>query len=963
MAAGVIRFAEFELDRGAHELRHNGRVVPLERIPFDLLLLLVERPGQLRTREEIHERVWGSGVFLDSEAAINTAVRKVRRALNDDARNPHFIIRVQGMGYRFGGTVEPPQRDESSTLTQPNAVFGVEPEGRLMVGREEALARIRRLFAKASAGIRQVVFITGEPGIGKTTFARSFLGAIARDRVEHIGYGQCVEQYGSAEPYMPVLEGLTRLCRGPQGAALLAVVRRVAPSWLAQMPSLMSESEHEALQPITQGMTQQRMLREMAEALEVMAAETPLVLLLEDLHWSDPSTLDLIATVARRSEPACLMVLGTYRPVEILGGEHPLRAMKEELELHQQCIEMRLPLLSQADVGTYLARRFPDGEEHLSPLGIYARSEGNPLLMVNVVDYLAEQGSLTDADKVEAPRNIRQMIERNLQRLSDDEQHVLEAASVAGVEFSVAPIAAALDRPLGEIDACCTRLARGQQFVDAAGVVNWPDGTVAPSFRFHHALYQEVLYSRLPMSHRVELHRRIAVWAEQAYGTQATEIANELAHHYVSSHQPEKAVEYLYHAAQRATSRSAFPEALALARAALALIPKLPQNNPRDHREFELLGILVHAAKATEGWGSPKTIAGGERMLALARISGDEAELEAALRSTWYSHFCRGRYAEALELAEQMLWVAERGKRQAPIADAKTALGWLSLWMGRAGDAVRLFDGALTHCPDGAGRSSLIGMEPVAETFAFSAEGWWVAGYPDRAMHAAQSAVQRSRDLRLPLSLAQTLFPASWVATWCGQYEAACRLATEGAEIARHEGYPSVLAGCSFVLGWAAGLQGRFEQGTALIRRGTAGWTLAMCVFQHVMLAEVCLRAGQPRDALAALAKFDELARANGEHYGESEAPRLRAEALMMIDRSNETVAEQHLRDAVAISVQQGAKSMELRATTSLARLLAKHGKRDEARTMLAEIYNWFTEGFDTVDLKDAKALLDKLNQ
>jgi predicted ATPase len=229
-------------------------------------------------------------------------------------------------------------------------------------------------------------------------------------------------------------------------------------------------------------------------------------------------------------------------------------------------------------------------------------------------------------------------------------------------------------------------------------------------------------------------------------------------------------------------------------------------------------------------------------------------------------------------------------------------------------------------------------------------------------MHSAQSAVQRARDLQQPYSLAQTLFPASWVATWCGQYEAACRLATEGAEIARHEGYPSVLAGCTFVLGWAAGLEGRFEQGTALIRRGIVSWTLAMCVFQHIMLAEVSLRAGQPRDALAALAKFDELARANGEHYGESEAQRLRAEALMMIHRSNATGAEQHLRDAVAISGQQGAKSLELRATVSLARLLRDTSRRDEARAMLADIYNWFTDGFDTADLKEAKALLDELN-
>jgi predicted ATPase len=188
------------------------------------------------------------------------------------------------------------------------------------------------------------------------------------------------------------------------------------------------------------------MLREMAEALEVIAAETPLVLYLEDLHWSDPSTLDLIATVARRSEPARMMIIGTYRPVEMLAGKHPLRAMKEELELHRHAIELRLPLLNEADVAAFLAERFGGGKENIARV-VYARTEGNPLFMVNVIEYLVEQGSLADAEKIEAPRNIRQMIERNLQRLSPVEQRMLEAASVTGAEFSAAAIAAALQQP------------------------------------------------------------------------------------------------------------------------------------------------------------------------------------------------------------------------------------------------------------------------------------------------------------------------------------------------------------------------------------------------------------------------------------------------------------------------------------------------------------------------------------
>jgi predicted ATPase len=284
-----------------------------------------------------------------------------------------------------------------------------------MVGRTAELARLNEWFAQVKSGTRRVIFVAGEAGIGKTTLTRAFLESITNNQGVRIGRGQCVEQYGAGEPYMPILEALTRLCREPGGDKLVEILHRMAPAWLAQMPSLISAEDRARLQGLAQGTTQQRMLREMAEALEVIAADSPLVLFLEDLHWSDPSTLDLIATVARRSEPARLMIVGTYRPVEMLAGEHPLRTMKEELELHQQAIELRLPLLSEPDVAAYLTDRFGDSNEKIAP-AIYARSEGNPLFMVNVVDYLVEQGSLANADKIEAPRNIRQMIERNLQR-------------------------------------------------------------------------------------------------------------------------------------------------------------------------------------------------------------------------------------------------------------------------------------------------------------------------------------------------------------------------------------------------------------------------------------------------------------------------------------------------------------------------------------------------------------------
>jgi predicted ATPase len=377
-----------------------------------------------------------------------------------------------------------------------------------------------------------VVFVAGEAGIGKTTFVEAFLDSIAQEREVRLGRGQCVEQYGAGEPYMPVLEALSRLGQEPGGERLVELLKRFAPMWLVQMPALLRPEERARLQDENQGVTQRRMLREMAQALGGLAAEMPLVLLLEDLHWSDFSTLELISAVARRRDPARLLIVGTYRPGGRRSNDHRLITMRQELELHHYCEELRLKLLNEKDVAGYLAKHFfSNGSRQFDGIAsmICDRADGNPLCMVNVVDYLVDAGLLMSSDEANASgttENLRagrievprQMIERNLERLKPEEELVLEAASVAGAEFSAALVAAALERSQNEIEACCTRLSRHEQFVTEQSPVAWPDGTVAAGFRFHHALYQEVLYDRLPAGRRGRLHRLIAVREEAGFG-------------------------------------------------------------------------------------------------------------------------------------------------------------------------------------------------------------------------------------------------------------------------------------------------------------------------------------------------------------------------------------------------------------------------------------------------------------
>jgi predicted ATPase len=458
---------------------------------------------------------------------------------------------------------------------------------------------------KALNGERQLVFVTGEPGIGKTTLVDVFVAGVRRPasneesqnakvkgqkskltnpqpltRNPQIGRGQCIEHYGAGEAYLPILEALGRLCREPDGEWLIEMLQQHAPSWLVQMPALLDHEELEALQRKTIGVTRERMLRELAEALEVITAERSLVLVLEDLHWSDVSTLDLLSMLARRQEQARLLVIGTYRPVEVLTRDHPLKGSKQELQLHGQCEELALDFLSETAVGEYLMRRIeieterkqdrPFAEVHdlqdttgvlqLARL-VHCRTDGNPLFMVNVTNELIVGGgelrnvvslqSLEDLG-VGVPENLRQLIEQQLARVSPDERKILEAASVAGAEFSAATVTAGTEQSTEDVETHCDNLVRRELFLRPRETSEWPDGTIAACYGFVHALYQEVLYDQLAASRRVRLHQQIGERVEHAYGERAKEIAAELAVHFERGRDYRKAVRYLQQAGENA---------------------------------------------------------------------------------------------------------------------------------------------------------------------------------------------------------------------------------------------------------------------------------------------------------------------------------------------------------------------------------------------------------------------------
>ncbi|OLE73710.1 MAG: hypothetical protein AUG12_04155 [Acidobacteria bacterium 13_1_20CM_2_57_8] len=319
---------------------------------FAVLDYLLGHPGRLVTKEELLNAVW-PGTFV-GEAVLKVAIRQVREALGDDPQSPRFIETAHRRGYRFIGPVTESEQTpaQEQEIRNNHAASGpqlrADDSSQRVVGRDEAMSRMRNWLEKMLGGERQIVFVTGEAGIGKTALVDTFARSIAADRSMRICRGQCLEQYGTSEAYLPVLEAVGRLCR--EERQLVDVLRAHAPMWLLQMPSLVSASDRELLSREVFGATRERMLREMGEALEALTADKPLVLILEDLHWSDYSTLDLISYLARQRQAAPLMLIGTYRTAELILSGHPLKAVKRELLAKQQCEELPLEYLSEEAV-------------------------------------------------------------------------------------------------------------------------------------------------------------------------------------------------------------------------------------------------------------------------------------------------------------------------------------------------------------------------------------------------------------------------------------------------------------------------------------------------------------------------------------------------------------------------------------------------------------------------------------
>ena len=522
--ANSMAFPPFRLDTVNECLWRERGVAGDERIhlapkAYSVLRHLIEHAGRLVTEDELLAAAWPK-VYVQPEA-VKTQIHQIRKILADDSKAPRFIETVARRGYQF---IAPLAEAFAATGT------GSEPQRSRFVGRQAQLTELGDCLQRTLANRRQIVFVTGETGIGKTTLADECVRrAAAKIPGLRIARGQCIEGHGSREPYYAVLEAVGELCRGPGGATLVQILAAHAPSWLVQFPDLVSDAHRASLKQELLGATRDRMLREIGDALEIFSADKPLLLVLEDLHWADPSTVDLISTLARHRGSAKLMLVGTYRPVDVTLAQHPLKAVKQDLLAHQLCREIALPRLTQAEVGDYLEFEAPGAvvPEGVTAL-LYRYSEGNPLFLVATLDHLRQRGLIGVEDGAwrlavppegidfEAPESLRQLIELQIERLSAEERRVLEIASAGDNSYTAGITAFPTSGDCEIFERVCEDLARRELMLRRPASPRSPAELIAGGYEFSHALYRDVFYRRQAPARRTRPRGRLGEQVREA---------------------------------------------------------------------------------------------------------------------------------------------------------------------------------------------------------------------------------------------------------------------------------------------------------------------------------------------------------------------------------------------------------------------------------------------------------------
>jgi predicted ATPase/class 3 adenylate cyclase len=841
-----------------------------------------------------------------------------------------------------------------------------------LVGREQEVALLRERWAQVKDGMGQLVLLSGEAGIGKSRLVQVLKEQVASEPQAWLTPCQCSPYHQNTALY-PMIDLLERVVlrfdreESPQqklrkleghlvqyGFPLAEVVPLYAA--LLSLPLTVDYA------PLTISPEQQKQktLHALLTTLLRIAAQQPVLFVMEDLHWVDPSTLEFLSLLVDQGPTARILALLTFRPdfsTPWAGRAHLTQVMLP-----------RLPRRQAVEMAARVAHSKPLPAEVMEQ--VVARTDGVPLFVEELTKMVLESGLLQEREEryeltgplppLAIPSTLHDSLMARLDRLATVKA-LAQLGATLGREFSYALLQVVSPWDEGT-------LRRGlQQLVEAEFLYQQglpPEAT----YRFKHALIQETAYQSLLRSTRQQYHQRIAqVLVERFPDTVETQ-PELLAHHYTEAGLKEQAVVYWQRAGQHASDRSAHLEAISHLTTGIALLTSLPETPEHTQHALTLYTALGAALLMTKGQGAPEVEHAYIQAHALCQQVGETPELVPVLYGLYRFYVGRSQFHRTRELGETFLRLAQRAEDPALAVIAHSALGFTSLCLGALPAArLHLEEAIARYTPDQ--RRALvfrIGRDLGIACRIQAALLLWLLGYPEQALARLHEALALAHELPHPFSLAQTRCWAAYVYQFRWDVPAVHEQAEAAVALSIEQGFPFWAAAGTILRGWALAMQGQGEEGLSQVRQGIAAYRATgaplLVAYYCTLLADVSAHLGHPAEGLQALAEAHTLVEQHEERWWEAEVCRLRGVLLLRQTGTPQAEAETWLQRALDIARRQEAKSLELRAAMSLSRLWQQQGKQAEAHALLAPIYGWFTEGFDTADLQDARALLAELS-
>ncbi|HEX4039146.1 MAG TPA: protein kinase [Acidobacteriaceae bacterium] len=854
-------------------------------------------------------------------------------------------------------------------------VVQVGAPSRRLVGRRRELAELHGAAQEAAGGQSLMVTVSGEPGLGKTTLIEEFLQELSAGGKALIATGRCSERLAGAGAYLPILEMLGSLLSGVEHESVAAAMKALAPSWYGQ---LVSSSTAPAAAPALQEALQ----REFTALLCELSRYRPLVIFLDDMHWADISTTDLLSHIRPQLERMRVLIVVTFRPAEMHSSRHPFLHLQHEMQARRLAREVALGFFSSAEIREYIDGHFPGhGFPEEFAVKIEQRTEGNPLFVADLLRYLQERGAIVAQDYrwslsgpvaellTGMPDSVRSMVQRKMEQLDDSERKLLTMASVQGQDFNAAVIAHALDADAADVEEELTRLEQKSAFFRLVDEHELPDRTLSLRYRFVHVLYQDAFYGALRPARRSTASRAVAEALLHFHGARAQKLAAQLAALFEAARDFERAAAYYLMAAQNALLLFASSEAESLARRGIACVQALPDSDGKARAEMGLQQLLGLALRNLKTHSRPEAAAIQQRVLELAEQLNDYPTQFAVHYSIAQFFNIHQDFPQALRQAEHCLRIAQQQKDARMVAAAHLVSGDITTHQGRLLDSRRHLEavGENYDPADAPFYARFVGTDPGAHAKGILSVVLCCLGYPDQGREALRRSMELAEAAQNPI--------ASGVARICaivgfkhlGDRAVLRQAADELIEIcARNEFQSSMLYFGKFGSGWDLALSGQPAEGLVLLDEAVAQVRQIEMDYALAMLgagiAEIMRLAGRPDLALQFLDEHLPQWEQCGHLVEIPDLLRHRGECLLEL-RGVDSVAgaERCFRRSMELAAGMNSRFCELRAATSLGELLLTLDRRQEAYGILAPLYAWFTEGETVPAIESARTLLEKL--